>query len=190
MLKISACQLTKPDGCVLNNWFVDVSSGMLIHIDTGEQRRLGEYHLKLLIILIQHADRILPRDELSRLVWDRKIVGNNSLPNAIHALRVALEDNDKHHRIIQTVSKKGYVLDAAYCHFCCQQVKMPPADKNEAFPSSVDNIVTDTTIEHVTLPEEKATIKRVRKSIPQAEKPIITSDNRRKKRFWQMLFLL
>jgi hypothetical protein len=45
------------------------------------------------------------------------VIGNNSLPNAIHALRAALEDDGKTQRIIRTIPRKGYLLEAEYCCF-------------------------------------------------------------------------
>lgn len=103
--------------CYVNNWLVDIASGSLIHRKTGEQKRLGEYQLKLLEILIDNADRVLTREELTEHVWQQRIVGNNSLPNAIHALRLALDDNGKHQRIIKTIPKRGYLLEKAFCSF-------------------------------------------------------------------------
>lgn len=103
--------------CIINHWQLDIPSASLIHQESGEQRRLGEYQLKLLVVLIQHAGQILSREELNQLVWERRVIGNNSLPNAIHALRVALEDDGKQQRIIKTVPKKGYILEAEFCQF-------------------------------------------------------------------------
>ncbi len=116
--------------CVIHHWLIDISSGSLIHQLTGEQRRLGEYQLKLLIVLVQNAGKILTRDELNTLVWERRVIGNNSLPNAIHALRVALEDDGKQQRIIKTIPKKGYILEAEFCEFLLDE---DPATEAEAF---------------------------------------------------------
>lgn len=101
--------------CSVNNWLVDVASGSILHLTTGERKRLGEYQLKLLDILVQGAGKIFTREELTTLVWERRVIGNNSLPNAIHALRTALEDDGKNQRIIKTIPRKGYLLEAEYC---------------------------------------------------------------------------
>lgn len=100
---------------IIHHWYIDFASGTLLHQESGEQRRLGEYQLKLLQVLAEHAGKILSRDELNTLVWERRVIGNNSLPNAIHALRVALEDDGKQQRIIKTIPKKGYILEAEFC---------------------------------------------------------------------------
>jgi DNA-binding winged helix-turn-helix (wHTH) protein len=99
----------------VNNWLVDIPSGSILHLTTGERKRLGEYQLKLLEVFIQNTGKILTREELTNLVWERRVIGNNSLPNAIHALRSALEDDGKQQRIIKTIPKKGYLLEAEYC---------------------------------------------------------------------------
>lgn len=101
--------------CSVNNWLVDVASGSILHLTTGERKRLGEYQLKLLDILVRDAGKIFTREELTNLVWERRVIGNNSLPNAIHALRTALEDDGKNQRIIKTIPRKGYLLEADYC---------------------------------------------------------------------------
>ncbi|MEO3740497.1 winged helix-turn-helix domain-containing protein [Enterobacter sp. AG5470] len=101
--------------CAINNWLIDVPSGSILHLVTGERKRLGAYQLKLLDVLQQNAGKILTREELTTLVWERRVIGNNSLPNAIHALRAALEDDGKQQRIIRTIPKHGYVLEAEYC---------------------------------------------------------------------------
>lgn len=100
---------------IVNKWSIDLSSGFISHQETGEQKRLGEYQVKLLSVLLQHPGQILSRDELTNLVWKRRVIGNNSLPNAVHTLRVALGDDKKQQRIIQTIPKIGYLLDSTYC---------------------------------------------------------------------------
>lgn len=103
--------------CIINHWSVDFASGTLLHQSSGEQRRLGEYQLKLLRVLAENAGKIVSREELNHLVWERRVIGNNSLPNAIHALRIALEDDGKQQKIIRTMPKKGYILEAEFCEF-------------------------------------------------------------------------
>lgn len=100
---------------VINNWIIDCTTDSLIHQETKEVKRLGEFQFKLLLILSVHASTILPRDRLNSLVWEKRVIGQNSLPNAIHALRTALEDSGKDQKIIITVPRKGYLLEKAYC---------------------------------------------------------------------------
>lgn len=99
----------------VNNWRLDLPAGAIVHHQTGEIRRLGEYQIKLLFCLAQHAGQTLSRNELTALVWERRVIGDNSLSNAIHALRVALEDDGKLQKVIKTIPKRGYLLEAEYC---------------------------------------------------------------------------
>lgn len=102
---------------IIHHWRIDCRSASLIHEVTGEHRRLGEYQFKLLMVLVQHVGVILTHKELNTLVWESRNIGHNSLPNAIHALRVALEDDGKQQRIIKTIPRKGYILESEFCTF-------------------------------------------------------------------------
>ncbi|EKN3458523.1 transcriptional regulator [Yersinia enterocolitica] len=117
---------------IVNRWSIDLTSGFISHQESGEQKRLGEYQLKLLNVLLQHPGQILSRDELTNLVWKRRVIGNNSLPNAVHTLRVALGDDKKQQRIIQTIPKIGYLLDATYCEIIEEDEVTPVSDTDIA----------------------------------------------------------
>nr|WP_314417961.1 transcriptional regulator [uncultured Erwinia sp.] len=127
---------------IIHHWLIDHASGSLIHQVTGEQRRLGEYQLKLLQVLAEHAGETLTREELTNLVWERRVIGNNSLPNAIHALRLALEDDGKQQRIIKTVPKKGYILEAEFCQFITLADMLPQVQSADA-ESSAEPVTSD-----------------------------------------------
>ncbi|MBJ9329359.1 winged helix-turn-helix domain-containing protein [Citrobacter amalonaticus] len=99
---------------VVNKWRMDPSQNALIHCETGEIRRLGEYHYLLLETLAKNADTVLSRSYLMTEVWKNRVVGSNSLPTAIHALRVAIDDDGKQQEIIKTIPKKGYLFNNAY----------------------------------------------------------------------------
>ena len=99
---------------VVNNWRMDSSLNALIHCETGETRRLGEYHFILLETLAKNADVVLSRSFLMTAVWKNRIVGGNSLPTAVHALRVAIDDDGKQQEIIKTIPKKGYLFNKNY----------------------------------------------------------------------------
>jgi DNA-binding winged helix-turn-helix (wHTH) protein len=100
---------------IVNHWSIDLISGFITHQVTQEQKRLGEYQLKLLSVLLEHVGHVLSHDQLTQLVWKRRVIGHNSLPNAIHRLRAALDDKNKQQRIIQTIPKMGYLLDPTFC---------------------------------------------------------------------------
>ena len=125
----------------INNWLVDLPSGAIISLVTGERKRLGEYQLKLLDVLVNNAGKILTREELTTLVWERRVIGNNSLPNAIHALRTALEDDGKAQKIIKTIPKKGYLLEQAWCRVVehdSEDIEPPAAQVEEVVTEEPD----------------------------------------------------
>lgn len=121
--------------CFINGWLIDHASGSIIHKDTNEVKRLGEYQLKLLETLAQHAGIVLSRERLTALVWEKRIIGNNSLPNAIHALRAALEDDGKNQKVIKTIPKKGYLLEKEYCEYLEDEV---PDEESSDEPFSAE----------------------------------------------------
>lgn len=44
---------------VINNWQVNVTLSSIVNLETGEVRRLGEYQLKLLLVIIDSPDTLL-----------------------------------------------------------------------------------------------------------------------------------
>lgn len=168
----------------VNNWLVDLPSGSLISMVTGERKRLGEYQLKLLDVLLENAGKILTREELTTLVWERRVIGNNSLPNAIHALRSALEDDGKQQKIIKTIPKKGYLLEQAWCRFVekeSEEIDLPDTE--------IDGFVLPTlspTVEHnaadepdiVSEPVKVMETPSIEIAVP-AERPVIVPANPR-----------
>ncbi|EFO1265273.1 CadC family transcriptional regulator [Escherichia albertii] len=116
---------------IVNNWRMDPSLNALIHCETGETRRLGEYHFILLETLAKNADTVLTRSYLCAEVWKNRIVGGNSLPTAIHALRVAIDDDGKQQNIIKTIPKKGYQCNKDY-------VSLPESSPAEAVIMTIE----------------------------------------------------
>lgn len=117
--------------CTVNNWVIVPASGAIHHVVTGEERRLGTHPLRLLAVFQQHPGEILSHEALAAQVWEDRAVSSNSLSNAIHTLRSALADNGKQQRIIRTIPKKGYVLEAKYCR---PLVSGPPPDPRPVAP--------------------------------------------------------
>lgn len=136
----------------VNNWRLDLPAGAIVHLQTGEIKRLGEYQIKLLFCLAQHAGQTLSRNELTALVWERRVIGDNSLSNAIHALRAALEDDGKLQRVIKTIPKRGYLLEAEYCHAIEQPVdEVVQENTDTPVLAPVTSVVA--TAEPITLPK-------------------------------------
>lgn len=132
---LSLAKVNSTMSIIINNWRMDPSLNALIHCETGETRRLGEYHFILLETLAKNADVVLSRSYLCAEVWKNRIVGGNSLPTAIHALRVAIDDDGKQQNIIKTIPKKGYLCNKEY-------VSLPdssPAKKTDYYRPDTGN---------------------------------------------------
>jgi DNA-binding winged helix-turn-helix (wHTH) protein len=58
--------------------------------------------------LLEHADRLVTREELLNALWPNTVVSEEVLTGRIRELRKVLEDNRKTPRFIQTVQGRGY----------------------------------------------------------------------------------
>ncbi|MCS2153273.1 winged helix-turn-helix domain-containing protein [Scandinavium goeteborgense] len=123
---------------IINNWKMDASRCTLTHQGTGETLRLGEFHFLLLEVLITHPDTVLSREFLIAEVWKNRVVGSNSLPTAIHALRLALGDDAKQKDIIKTIPKKGYFIDSEFITYPQDENDSAVAKNNSEQPESVE----------------------------------------------------
>ena len=82
---------------------------------------LGFAQSRILELLISRRDTILSRDEIFEFAWPDRVVGQNSLNQAIATLRDLLGD-EKKRLIIQTVPRYGYRLSSA---FICLAIDAP-----------------------------------------------------------------
>src|SRR5262245_47766903 len=62
----------------------------------------------ILRYLVEHAGRLVSREELSKVVWPDTVVSESVLRGCIRALREALEDDAEEPRFIETVARRGY----------------------------------------------------------------------------------
>lgn len=74
----------------------------------GEVLALERRPLRLLRVLLEHADQVVSHEELFREVWDGRITVRNVLPNAMTKLRKALGRDAK---LIVTIAGVGYRLN-------------------------------------------------------------------------------
>ena len=74
----------------------------------GEVVPLTSKVFETLLVLIEHRDRVLEKEELMRLVWPDTVVEDNNLTVNISTLRKALGDNASERRYIVTVPGRGY----------------------------------------------------------------------------------
>ncbi len=85
-----------------------------IDTDARELRQRGEVHalepqvFDLLVTLIEHRDRVMPRHELIERVWGGRFTSDSAVDARINAARKALGDSGKHQHIIRTVPRHGH----------------------------------------------------------------------------------
>ena len=59
--------------------------------------------------LVEHAGRVVTKEEVIRAVWPDVTVGEESLTQCVSEIRRALDDESQ--RIIRTVPRRGYLVD-------------------------------------------------------------------------------
>lgn len=74
----------------------------------GEAIPLTAKAFDTLCALVRNRDRIVGKDELLDTVWPGRVVEENNLSQAMHALRRALGTDASEHRYVVTVPGRGY----------------------------------------------------------------------------------
>jgi len=62
----------------------------------------------LLVFLLQHRNKVLSKDDILKVIWQSKVVNDDSLAVAISQLRKALDDNPRAPTYIKTIPGVGY----------------------------------------------------------------------------------
>lgn len=68
--------------------------------------------LDVLIYLLKHRDRVVPKNELLDNVWANTAVGDGVLTRAINLLRGAVGDAGNNQAVVRTLPRKGYRFSA------------------------------------------------------------------------------
>jgi DNA-binding winged helix-turn-helix (wHTH) protein/TolB-like protein/Flp pilus assembly protein TadD len=75
---------------------------------TGESVELTGKAFDALLYLVEHAGQVVSRGDLMKAVWPRTVVEDNSLTQAISAVRRALGDDGGRQRLFVTLTGRGY----------------------------------------------------------------------------------
>ncbi|WNC70210.1 FlgO family outer membrane protein [Thalassotalea nanhaiensis] len=94
---------------VLDEWFIYPEKSTIKRND--ELIHLEPKIMEVLVYLIQNANRVVSREELTEKVWQSKFASDEVITRAISVLRKKLDDTGKVHRFIKTIPKHGYVLE-------------------------------------------------------------------------------
>lgn len=96
----------------------------------GELIHLGPQVFNVLAYLVQHRQRVVPKQELFERLWPGQFVGDDALERCIRVMRRALGDTRSAPQLIQTIRGRGYRFMAPV------EVRRPdaPGDEGQAAP--------------------------------------------------------
>ena len=84
------------------------------NVFVGEVKaELKAMEYKLLAYFVKNKNRVIPKDELFRNVWEDAIVEDNTLNVHVRRLREKIEKNPNNPRYIKTERGVGYIFEAA-----------------------------------------------------------------------------
>ncbi|MCL2018484.1 MAG: response regulator transcription factor [Oscillospiraceae bacterium] len=81
----------------------------------GRKILLKAMEYRLLIYLVKNKNRVIPKDELFKKVWEESFVGDNTLNVHIRHLREKIEKNPNEPEYIKTIWGTGYKFEANPC---------------------------------------------------------------------------
>src|SRR5215510_12852376 len=94
----------------------------------------------LLRYLVEHAGRLVTKDELLQAVWPETAVTEGVLTTHVREIRQALKDNPKAPQFIETVHRRGYRFIGAVRSLesgVRSHNKLPPVPSLQLLPSTL-----------------------------------------------------
>jgi TolB-like protein/DNA-binding winged helix-turn-helix (wHTH) protein/Tfp pilus assembly protein PilF len=107
--------------------------------------KLERIPLEILVLLVEHKDEIVTRDEIVSRVWGKGVFldTDNSIRGAIRKLRQALKDDAECPRFIQTVTGQGYRFIAPFAPVEEENRAETPSPDASTVPTSEQNLVSE-----------------------------------------------
>ena len=107
--------------------------------------KLERIPLEILVLLVEHKDEIVTRDEIVSRVWGKGVFldTDNSIRGAIRKLRQALKDDAECPRFIQTVTGQGYRFIALVTPPEEENRTDTPSPEASTVPTSEQNLVSE-----------------------------------------------
>jgi DNA-binding winged helix-turn-helix (wHTH) protein len=86
--------------------------------DDGAVQPLEPQVLTLLAYLIEHRERLVPKNELFEKLWNGRVVTDSTLTSRIKSARRAVGDSGKAQQFIKTIHGKGFrfIADVRLAH--------------------------------------------------------------------------
>ena len=100
---------TNPRNYQFDEFTLDVVKGCVLK--AGEEIKLRPKVYETLKYLVEHAGRLISKQELMQAVWPDAFVTDDSLVQCTLELRRALDDRRQH--LLKTVPRRGYLFTAA-----------------------------------------------------------------------------
>jgi TolB-like protein/DNA-binding winged helix-turn-helix (wHTH) protein len=137
--------------CTLDTQLYSVQRG-------GQTIRLRPKVFRMCLYLLEHRDRVVPREELCAQLWPGRFVNPATLEGVIRSVRQALGDNGRAQGIILTRHSYGYrfVAPVAECPPESMGVTGPLASTRHVQPEASDLGQADGEVVSVALAEEPA----------------------------------
>ncbi len=108
---------------------------LCLHGESG-QANLRPKSFEVLRYLVEHAGRVVSKEEVLNAVWPEVTVSDESLTQCIRDIRRALGDESQH--IVKTVPRRGYLVDVPVAASDVAATRPPEATKaamaGEALP--------------------------------------------------------
>jgi TolB-like protein/DNA-binding winged helix-turn-helix (wHTH) protein/Flp pilus assembly protein TadD len=107
--------------------------------------KLERIPLEILVLLVEHKDETVARDEIVSRVWGKGVFldTDNSIRGAIRKLRQALKDDAECPRFIQTVTGQGYRFIAPVAPVEEENRAETPGPEASTVPTSEQDLVSE-----------------------------------------------
>src|ERR1700735_4473468 len=107
--------------------------------------KLERIPFEILLVLLEHPDEIVTRDEIVSRVWGKGVFfdTDNSIRGAIRKLRQALKYDAECPRFIQTVTGQGYRFIAPFAPVEEENRAETPSPNASTVPTSEQNLVSE-----------------------------------------------
>lgn len=119
----------------LGEWLVSPLSNQISN--KNKKKEVVPKLMETLCFLADHHSQVVSADLIVEAIWQKTVVGDNSLYNNIAQLRKLLEDTERKKHYIETIPKKGYRLIAPLRDYH----KIEKASEDDVSLSSISNKV-------------------------------------------------
>lgn len=88
---------------------IDLKKAVVSKGDKEYPLKATEY--KILVYMLRHSERVIPKEEFFKQIWDTEFVGDVTLNVHIRHLREKIEDDPGNPKFIKTVWGVGFMLE-------------------------------------------------------------------------------